>query len=116
MDIRHFQLHWEHFWSEKYFSLYLCEHALMWKSEGTLQDLVLSSTMLVLRTELRSPGFVASVFPYFLAMFILQSLFCRRILRGLLDCGLWNGLTAHLPPRMTPCLPTLIKKFPTLWL
>lgn len=88
----------------------------MWKSEGTLQDLVLSSTMLVLRTELRSPGFVASVFPYFLAMFILQSLFCRWILRGLLDCGLWNGLTAHLPPRMTPCLPTLIKKFPTLWL
>lgn len=88
----------------------------MWKSEGTLQDLVLSSTMLVLRTELRSPGFVASVFPYFLAMFILQSLFCRRILRGLLDCGLWNGLTAHLPPRMTPCLLTLIKKFPTLWL
>ena len=49
----------------------------MWKSEGTLQDLVLSSTMLVLRTELRSPGFVASVFPYFLAMFILESLFCR---------------------------------------
>ena len=88
----------------------------MWKSEGTLQDLVLSSTMLVLRTELRSPGFVASVFPYFLAMFILESLFCRRILRGLLDCGLWNGLTAHLPTRMTPCLPTLIKKFPTLWL
>ena len=34
----------------------------MWKSEGTLQDLVLSSTMLVLRTELRSPGFVASIF------------------------------------------------------
>lgn len=88
----------------------------MWKSEGTLQDLVLSSTTLVLRTELRSPGFVASVCPYFLAMFILQSLFCRRILRGLLDCGLWNGLTAHLPPKMTPCLPTLIKKFPTLWL
>ena len=37
----------------------------MWKSEGTLQDLVLSSTMLVLRTELRSPGSVASVFPTF---------------------------------------------------
>ena len=87
----------------------------MWKSEGTLQDLVLSSTTLVLRAELRSPGFVASVCPYPLAMFILES-FCRRILRGLLDCGLWNGLTAHLPPRMTPCLPTLIKKFPTLWL
>ena len=47
----------------------------MWKSEGTLQDLVLSSTMLVLRTELRSPGFVASVFPYFLAMFILDHYF-----------------------------------------
>lgn len=47
----------------------------MWKSEGTLQDLVLSSTMLVLRTELRSPGFVASVFPYFLAMFIQSHYF-----------------------------------------
>ena len=63
----------------------------MWKSEGTLQDLVLSSTMLVLRTELRSPGFVASVFPYFLAMFILQSLFCRRILRGLWIVGSGMG-------------------------
>lgn len=47
----------------------------MWKSEGTLQDLVLSSTMLVLRTELRSPGFVASVCPYFLAMFIQSHYF-----------------------------------------
>lgn len=58
----------------------------MWKSEGTLQELVLSSTMLVLRTELRSPGFVASVFPYFLAMFILESLFLTDPQRF---AGLW---------------------------
>lgn len=64
----------------------------MWKSEGTLQDLVLSSTMLVLRTELRSPGFVASVFPYFLAMFIQSHYFVDGSSEV---CGLWALEWAH---------------------